>query len=91
MIEITFADGVYGKFNFENYFDYLGYYQFLNDLTLFLKINVHPLGHYAYWVNDDSQEVEIDSAILYAICENKPIIVNDKIIFDPSRGKEAWM
>jgi hypothetical protein len=69
MIEITFADGVYGKFNFENYFDYLGYYQFLND---------------------DSQEVEIDSAILYAICENKPIIVNDKIVFDPSLGKQAW-
>lgn len=90
-IEITFADGVYGKFNFENYFEYIGYFKFLNDVSLFLKIMVHPHGHYVYWLNENSEEIELDPAILYAICEKQPIIVNDAIVFDPSLGKQAWI
>ena len=91
IIEVIFDNDEKGKFNFENYFEYQGYYQFLNDISSFLKIKIHPQGNYVFWLNSQGEEIEIDPAILYAICAKKPVIINNKIVFDPSLGKNAWI
>lgn len=88
-IEIIFEDGIHAVVNFENYFSYSGYYSFLSDETKFLSLKVEEDGGYIYWLNDNNEEIEIDPAILYSICSKEKIIVNGKVVFDPSLGRNA--
>jgi hypothetical protein len=37
IIEINYDNGMISKFNFEHFFDYLGHYDFLKDLSNFSK------------------------------------------------------
>lgn len=90
-IEILFEDGIHAFVNFENYFNYSGYYSFLSDENRFLKLEIEEDGDYIYWLNDNNEEIEIDPAILYSICSKEKIIVNGKVVFDPSLGKNAWI
>ena len=90
-IEISYDNGITAKFNFENFFEYRGYYNFLINDSDFLKILIEPYGHYVFWINESTQEeVEIDPYILYSICSKEKIIHDNKIVFDPSLGKNAW-
>lgn len=92
IIEINYDNGMIGTFNFETFFDYLGYYDFLKDLSNFQKIKVNPNGHFVFWLNDKTQEeIELDPAIMYSICFNEKIIHETNIVFDPSLGKNAWI
>ena len=91
-IEIRYDNGFEGKFNFEDYFEYRGYYDFLKDTSNFLKILVEPDGHFVFWQNVETQEeVELDPGIMYSICSNDKIVHDNKVVFDPSLGKNAWI
>ena len=91
-IEITYDNGKIGKFNFEDFYDYHGFYDFLISLPNFLKIMVEPYGHFVFWINEKTQEeIEIDPNIMYSICFNEKIIHDQIVVFDPSLGKNAWM
>jgi hypothetical protein len=91
-IEIQFANGVVGKFNFEDFFEYRGYYDFLKDVSSFLKILVESQGHFVFWTNNETgEDIELDPYIMYSICTNEKIIHDNKVVFDPSLGKNAWM
>lgn len=90
-IQIHFADGIHGKFFFSDYFEYLGYFEFLKDINQFLNLKVDEYGSYIYWTDNDNEEVEIDLDILYSIITKKKIIIDEKIVFDPSLGKQAWL
>lgn len=90
-IEIEYDNGLKGVFNFEDYFEYRGYYNFLKDISNFLKILVEPEGHFIFWINQETQEeVEVDPYIMYSICSNDKIIHDNTVVFDPSLGKNAW-
>jgi hypothetical protein len=90
-IQVQYADGVRGKFLFSDYFEYLGYFEFLKDINQFLNLKVDEDGCYIYWTDPDGEEVEIDPAILYSICTQQKIIIDEKVVFDPSLGKQAWL
>lgn len=91
-IEIQFANGTDGKFNFEEFFEYRGYYDFLKVVSNFLNICVDPHGHFVFWTNAESgEDIELDPYITYSICTNEKIIHDNKIVFDPSLGKNAWI
>ncbi len=90
-ISVVFENGIHSIFNFENYFSYTGYYAFLKDLNFFTNLKFRQGSNYIFWVNDSEEEIEIDSAILYAICTQEKIVVNEKVVFDPALGKSAWI
>jgi hypothetical protein len=91
-IEIYYSSGEVGSFNFENYFDYLGLYDFLEDVSEFAKVNVDPYGHNIFWLNPKTnEEIELDPSIMYSIISQQKIIVNEKVVFDPSLGKAGWL
>jgi hypothetical protein len=90
-IEVHFENGLKAFFNFENYYDYSGYYSFLKDITIFLKIFINQKSNYIFWLDKTGQEIEIDSTILYSICSQEKIMVNEEIVFDPSLGKNSWL
>ena len=91
-IEIYYSSGEVGSFNFENYFDYLGYYDFLEDVTEFAKVNVDSYGHNIFWLDPKTnEEIELDPSIMYSIISQQKIIVNEKVVFDPSQGRDAWV
>lgn len=91
-IEIEYDNGLKGKFNFDFFFEYKGYYIYLKDLPHFLKIQIETNGHNVFWLNETNQEeIEIDPSILYSICSQEKIIHDDKVVFDPSLGKKAWL
>lgn len=91
-IEIYYSSGEVGSFNFENYFDYHGYYDFLIDSFEFAKVKVDRYGHNIFWINPkNNEEIEIDPSIMYSIISQQKIIVNEKIVFDPALGKAGWL
>ena len=91
-IEVTYANGKIGQFNFEDFFEYRGLYSFLKNNSSFLKIMIEPKGQFVYWTNEETQEeIEIDPNIMYSICFNEKIIHENNVVFDPSLGKNAWI
>lgn len=90
-LDILFEDGVHAIVNFEDYFSYSGYYSFLVDEGRFQNLDIGEDGDYIYWLNDKNEEIEIDPAILYSICSKEKIIVNGKVVFDPSLGRNSWI
>lgn len=90
-IDIQFENGIHAVIDFEKYFSYSGYYLFLSDLKKFLNLHIEEYGDYIYWLNDKNEEVEIDPAILYSICSQEKIIIDGKVVFDPSRGRDSWL
>ena len=91
IIDIEYSNGLKSAFNFENYFEYIGYYNFLKDLNTFLKLNTDPGGHFVFWINEKTQEeIELDPQIMYSICSNEKIVYENKVVFDPSLGKNGW-
>lgn len=90
-IEIYFENGKHGKFIFSHFYDFLGYFEFLKDTEQFLKLKIEESGDYIYWLDSNNEEIEIDPEILYSICTNQKIIIDNKTVFDPSLGKQAWL
>ncbi len=91
-IEIEYSDGLKKTFNFEHYFEYSGYYDFLKDSAAFLKLNIDSHGHFVFWINEQTQEeIELDPQIMHSICSNEKILHNNKVVFDPALGKNGWL
>lgn len=90
VIKVVFENGQSGEFNFEDYYDYVGYFSFLSDLAFFTNLQLAKSKNYAYWLNSAQVEIELDTPILYAICTKQKIIIDGNTVFDPSLGKKAW-
>ncbi len=84
---LSFSDGVSGAFRFDDFFDFEGQLADLKDPGLFEKVKISEHGHFLFW----SDLLDLDTDILYSIISKKPIVVDDKIVFDPNLGKKAWL
>lgn len=85
-IYLKFSDGTEGEFNFEDYFEYDELLSPLRDPLLFEQIQISDYGHNIFWPNN----LDLDTEILYSIISQKPIIVENKVVFDPHFGKKGW-
>lgn len=90
-IDIQYENGIKATFNFENYYEYKGYYAFLNQDENFLQLKISKDGEYIFWIDENGEEIEIDPVILHSICSKKQVVVDGKIVFDPALGKNAWL
>jgi len=90
-IDIQYENGFQATFNFENYYDYKGFFAFLKDIENFLKLEISSNGNYVFWMDEANEEIEIDPVILHSICSHKKVIINGKTVFDPALGKNAWL
>ena len=44
-----------------------------------------------FWINEQTnEEIELDSQIMYSICSNEKIVHDNKVVFDPTLGKNGW-
>lgn len=86
-IYLKFSDGIEGEFNFEDFFEYDGLLAQLKDPKKFEQIKIAEYGHNIFWLDD----LDLDTEILYSIISKQPIIIENKIVFDPSLGKKAWI
>lgn len=90
-IEIVFENGISGKFIFSDFYDFVGYFEFLSEMDQFLQLNIDQNGSYIYWLDHANEEIEIDTDILYSICTNQKIIIDERVVFDPRLKKQAWL
>jgi hypothetical protein len=87
IIHLKFQDGVEGEFCFTDYFECnQGISKKLQDETYFQKVSVNHEFGCIEWPNgyDPSPDV------LYAIISKQKIIIDNKTVFDPALGKQAW-
>jgi hypothetical protein len=84
-IYLEFSDGVDGVFSFEDYFNYKGVLKILKNEKNFKKACIK--NNSLHWTD----ECELSTDTLYAIITKSVIIVDEKIVFNPKLGKEAWV
>ena len=88
ILYLKFADGVEGEFCFTDYFSCdKELSSELKEENYFSQVKVNKEFGCIEWPNgyDPSPDV------LYAIVSKQKIIINNKIVFDPSLGKSAWI
>ena len=85
---LKFSDGLSGEFCFSDYFKCdTDISRKLLDPTYFSKVKVNNEFGCIEWPNG----YDPDPDVLYAIISKQKIIVNEKVVFDPSQGRDAWV
>ncbi|MBC7429780.1 MAG: DUF2442 domain-containing protein [Bacteriovorax sp.] len=85
---LKFQDGFEGTFCFTDFFELnKDLSKKLQDDSYFSQVTINHDFGCIEWPNgyDPSPEV------LYAIVRNQKIIISNKVVFDPSLGKNAWL
>lgn len=83
---LRFSNGKDGIFCFEDYFPYKGIFKKLKNETLFKKVKVSKFDTIEW-----PGEIDLSPSVLYAIITQQKIYLKGKIVFDPSKGKNAWL
>ncbi|NOT77536.1 MAG: DUF2442 domain-containing protein [Bacteriovoracaceae bacterium] len=82
---LKFSNGKSGSFNFEDFFSYKGILKPLSDQNFFNQVSIAD-GTIA-WPN----EIDFCPDVLYSIITKEKIYHDNKVVFDPSLGKNAWL
>lgn len=82
---LKFSNGKSGTFNFDDFFTYKGILAALKDDQFFQKVAI--IDGTLTWPN----ECDFCPDVLYSIITNEKIYDNDKVVFDPSLKKNAWI
>lgn len=82
---LKFSNGKSGSFNFEDFFSYKGILKPLSDQVFFNQVSIAD-GTIA-WPN----EIDFCPDVLYSIITKEKIYHDNKVVFDPSLGKNAWL
>ncbi len=82
---LKFSNGISGSFNFDDYFTYKGILAPLENQEFFNQISVNE-GTICW-----PTEIDLCPDVLYSIVTKEKIYHNNKIVFDPSLGKNAWL
>lgn len=82
---LKFSNGKSGSFNFEDFFSYKGILKPLSDQNFFNQVSIAD-GTIA-WPN----EIDFCPDVLYSIIAKEKIYHDNKVVFDPSLGKNAWL
>jgi hypothetical protein len=88
ILYLKFEDGLEGKFCFTDYFECdKELSRELREDSYFAQVKVNQAFGNIEWPNG----YDPSPAVLYAIISKQKIIVNNKIVFDPALGKNAWI
>lgn len=82
---LKFSDGKSGSFAYDDFFTYKGMLEPLKDQNFFNKVEVVD-GTIAW-----PGEIDFCPDVLYSIVTKEKIYYNNKVVFDPSLGKNAWL
>lgn len=82
---LKFSNGKSGSFNFDDFFTYKGILEPLKDQNYFNKVSV--IDGTIAWPN----ECDFCPDVLYAIITKEKIYHDNKVVFDPSLGKNSWL
>ncbi|MBC7712325.1 MAG: DUF2442 domain-containing protein [Rhizobacter sp.] len=85
---LKFTDGTEGQFCFTDFFELnKELSKELQDDSFFSQVTVNNEFGCIEWPNSYDPSPEV----LYAIIKNQKITVKDKVVFDPSLGKNGWL